>query len=305
MLKCFLKYATLLAVATTSLSYADCQTTFEIGVGYRRDFTKWNLETIDTLGNNISIENRLKDENIFLIDARAKMIEDWFYFRANADYGWITSGKFHNNFEVAPLAGSPVDDSFHNKIKGGSHVADVTAAIGYPFEFCCGDFILAPVVGYAYHYKRIETKNHFRPLTGTTVVFAPIDGHKNKLSASWYGPLLGADVFWRIDDCWNLWGEFQYIFAQCKRKWESDFGIPSINHHSRRKTAYGFDGTVGTDYFFTCDWYAGLSVDFKYWRTKKGGHHRFSDVEAGEDLPISDRVNWTSVGVNLNAGYLF
>lgn len=158
MLKSVLKYATLFATTLTALCSADCQTTFEVGVGYRRDFTKWDTKTTDIDGTKISSSIRFKDQDIFLVDAKAKMIEDWFYFRADADFGWLTAGKAHDKISITNMLGNTFASHDDNSLKKGSHVADVTAALGYPFEFCCGDFIIAPVVGYAYRYQRIETR---------------------------------------------------------------------------------------------------------------------------------------------------
>lgn len=308
MLKTVFKYASLLATTVTSLCVADCQTTFEMGVGYRGDLTTVNVDGVAFDGDHIFVKNRFKDQNIFLINAKTKMIDDWFYFRAAADYGWITSGKIEHKFALVPLEGDDIFAKSHGKIKRDGNVGDVIAAVGYPFEFSCGDLVLAPVVGYAYHYQNV--KGHFR-------LSRESEEHFNaKSTFKWYGPLLGADVVWRLDDCWNLWGEFQYVFAQCKR--DSDGRRDSSSNrfrHRRTHNGWGFDGSIGADYFFACDWYAGLSVDFRSFGTRKKSKHRDVEVRSADEVDavsgegsnnrFGDKVRWTAVGVNLNIGYLF
>lgn len=310
MLKTVFKYASLIATAATSLCVADCQTTFEMGIGYRRDFTSWNTNVVDILGNEISSKLRFKDQDIVTLSAKTKMIEDWFYFRAQGDYGWILSGKVENSFKIDPLVGDEFKVKFRDKMKKSGNVADVVAAVGYPFEFCCGDFVLAPVVGYAYHYQRIKRDSNLPSDVVFPVIVAPFEANGLRHTTRWYGPLLGADVFWRLDDCWNIWGEFQYVFAKCKRTFENNTGVLEFDfdHHSRSRKAWGFDASIGSDYFFTCNWYAGLSVDFKYY----GSSRSAKDIEpvsippvSFEDGRIGDKVRWNSVGINLNLGYLF
>jgi hypothetical protein len=309
MLKTVFKYASLLATTVTSLCVADCQTTFEMGVGYRGDLTTVNVDGVADNSNQIYLKNRFKDQNIFTINAKTKMIDDWFYFRAAADYGWITSGKIEDRFSSTPLVGTAVPVKSNGKIKRHGSIGDVVAAVGYPFEFCCGDLVLAPVVGYAYHYQNV--KGHYR-LSSTT------DEHFNaKGTFKWYGPLLGGDVVWRLDDSWSLWGEFQYVFAQCKRDVTArgDDATGTLRHR-RTHNGWGFDGSIGADYFFACDWYAGLSVDFRSFGTRKKAKNAGTTVAPLQSVDeavsiessnsrLGDKVRWTSVGINLNIGYLF
>ncbi len=304
MLKSVFKYATVIATTVTTLCSADCLTTLEVGVGYRRDFNKWDTRLIDPVGTEISSRLRFKDQDIILIDAKTKMMGDWFYIRAAGDYGWLLHGKVEEKFKVFTMSiEKPSVSSSNGKIKNNGSVADAICAIGYPFEFCCGDFILAPLAGYAYHYKRIKWDNHhFVPPAGTGLTFVPVADEELRSTMRWYGPLVGVDVFWRLDDCWNLWGEFQYIFGQCKRTGENNTGVVALDHFSRRHRAWGFDGAVGTDYFFDCDWYAGLSVDFKFWGTKK---KEDTSITLPDSDAVGDELNWSAVGVNLNIGYLF
>lgn len=312
MLKSVFKYATLFATTITSLCTADCQTTFELGLGYRSDSTQWDVNTIDlTNGTESDTKLRFKDQNIFLINAKTVMIEDWFYFRANADYGWLCSGKLQQHFGVLPQGREEVITSSHGKIKSGSNVADVTAVVGYPFEFCCGDFILAPLVGYTYHYQRYKLHNRFIDDVVVNSSSSSFEGSNFENSVRWYGPTIGFDAFWRMDDCWNLWGEFDFTFAKCKRKGENNTGVIALDSHSKSNNAFGFDGSVGADYFFSCDWYAGLSVDFKYWKTKKSHPREYVESEVATLLPsdndnnFGDTLRWTSVGFTVDIGYLF
>lgn len=315
MLKSIFKYATLFATAFTSLCYADSQTTFEVGVGYRRDFMKWKAEEVAgapvaaIVGTELESVHRFKNMDIFTIDADVKIVDCWYYFRASADYGWICSGKDHARFEAEVPGVGEFNAHINRKIKG-NYVADLSAAIGYPFEWCCGDFVFAPLIGYSYHTQQLKVRHHgsgilFPTEAGITFV-RDADETEGKFRASWYGPFVGFDLAFHLDDCWSLYGEFEYHFGQCKRKRDTNIGIASFDHFNRTKRAHGFNGTVGADYFFCCDWYAGLSVDMKYWRSKHSGSDRVdsssSDVVASS---ISDTIDWSSVGVNLNIGYLF
>lgn len=326
MLRLAFKYSMWVATLLSSVCFSENQVALEIGVRYRRDSTEWvaqeiaNGPTVKVNGTKLKDINHFKNQDLFLIDAKIIAFGSWYYIRAMADYGWICNGRDHEKF-IADVPGVG-DFRTHGVIQHGTgnSASDLSAAIGFPFQWTNSCFLFVPVVGYSYRSQRIvidsSTTDHSTVNKDGTIeppatvkdrlpVAAGVNFNvepkkvKNQYNTDWYGPFAGFDLSFCVRNCWLVYGGVEYHFALCKRTRDSHIGIKAFDEFSNKTSASGINGTIGVDYFFCgSPWYAGLSLDIKQWRTRH--RHKHEGTEK-----ITDAIKWSSRGVNLNFGYLF
>ena len=121
----------------------------------------------------VSSHLKWRDLNIWQIEAQGRYVTcDNIYLRANADYGWITSGKNTDTDNVRFDGSNGYDNGSdfyngggndfqfarsHSKVKG--HVYDVELAVGYQFKLCDDNFSIAPLVGYSWHGQHLKDRH--------------------------------------------------------------------------------------------------------------------------------------------------
>ena len=171
----------------------------EIGVGYRQDKLEWKTssqfdssygsgysgdyyaDTVSTLPAGVESHVKWKDLSIWQIEAKGKYVTcDNLYLRANADYGWITSGKNTDTDYITTNPDYVADDysygSYYDYYYGSGsgysganefefarsksnvsgHVYDAKIAVGYQFKWCDDSFAIAPLIGYSWHGQHLK-----------------------------------------------------------------------------------------------------------------------------------------------------
>ena len=114
--------------------------------------------------------------------------------------------------------------------------------------------------------------------------------HISNYRFTWYGPLVGVDIAYGLDDRWTLFTELEYHFLdRSHRKRNSLTAVDFVDDYHSERWAYGFNGTIGTNWDMGACWYATIAIDFKWWRSP--GHH--------------DVLSWKSVDANISLGYMF
>lgn len=200
--------ASLLSCSAASAFWPEAtDSSLEVGVGYRQDRLEWKTSShfdssysgynggsyagfdgnygglIDSSDTNlfngipqrVSSHLKWRDLNIWQIEARGRYVTcDCIYLRANADYGWITSGKNTDTDNVRFNGSDGYNDGSdffygggsdfqfarsHSKAKG--HVYDVKLAVGYQFKLCDDNFSIAPLIGYSWHGQHLQD-SHLR-----------------------------------------------------------------------------------------------------------------------------------------------
>jgi hypothetical protein len=119
--------------------------------------------------------------------------------------------------------------------------------------------------------------------------FSP-KNHTSSYRYTWFGPFVGVDIAYGLDDRWTIFTELEYHFqdrAHCKRN--SLTAVDFVDDYHSERYAYGFNGSFGTTWDMGSCWYATIAVDFKWW--KSNGHH--------------DTLEWYSVGSNISLGYMY
>lgn len=221
----------------------------EIGVGYRQDRLEWTTHAgHDGSGSSsgydygyglpVDLKSKVKwkDLQIWQIEAKGEYVTcDNIYLRANADYGWITSGK-NSDSDYVSFSGfgggsyGSGSDSFefaHSKSHVKGHVYDARIAIGYQFKMCDDSFAIAPLIGYSWSGQHLKDKNlhqeFYFPEAGAIDVeairaksgsdyyygsfsdysysgYSSSSGNKNhaRYNTRWNGPFLGFDFDYRF-----------------------------------------------------------------------------------------------------------
>lgn len=180
----------------------------EVGVGYRQDRIEWktsanldesysgsyygsyygssysggsynDYEDVDLyVPTGISSHLKWKNLSIWQIEAKGKYVTcDNLYLRANADYGWVTSGKntdadyislgldddaysYYSDYYYSGSSYSNYGEEFaRSKSKVSGQVYDVKIAVGYQFKWCDDSFAISPLVGYSWHGQHLKDKH--------------------------------------------------------------------------------------------------------------------------------------------------
>ena len=306
-------------------------TSFELGVGYRRDKFSWTHEglPVDVVApTRLVAKSQWHDLNIWQIDARVKYVTcDNLYFRANADYGWVTSGKFTRKDYVeagdtsgsASVASDAVEMSNFSVKADKGHVYDATLAIGYQFKMCDDSFALAPVVGYSWNGQHYELGGDNSSSSSSYVVDVAAESSgsgtsRNKFNTRWNGPFLGVDFDYKVWCDWSIFAtyEFHWVRYHARTHWRFDPSNNLDGFNQRGKNAHGQVASVGVNYDFCECWTASLIGEWKYFRSNKGQHKELiSDVDNGSIeqrcyryTPLK-HATWQSGSITLDVGMLF
>lgn len=293
-------YALALTTTIAHVGNVEADTSVQFGIGYRSD----DIHAKGATGFEDLTFSKLnfRDLEIFTIQGKVKGVcGDCVYYRVDGQYGWVLDGTVRESDQF--IVGFPSDTQTtvvqavtHNDIKR-NYVADFNIGVGYPLENCwcpCLQFI--PTIGFAYDTQRLRIKNHNTiadALSSTDAGDIPLtpggDSH-SKYRATWWGPYVGFDLAFCHQDCWNLYGEFEYHFGtRCRRERNSDIGFEFFDSYERTKSAQGYSLKIGSTYAFCCNWYADANFTYKrFW----GDNH-------------DDRLTWRSIGIELDLGYVF
>lgn len=107
---------------------------------------------------------------------------------------------------------------------------------------------------------------------------------------TWYGFYLGADMTYALDGCWTLFWDTEFHFLDnCHRKRKSWTGVYFVDDYHEKGFAYGFNNSVGVNFYMCNCWYGTASVDFNWW--KGHSHH--------------DELHWKKVGAKIGLIYAF
>lgn len=266
-----------------SLFAAEPESSIQIGCGYRVDHTRWDMKAPQNLFNaETSSKLSCKDEQIFLVSAAFQSIATpWLYLRGYADFGWLTGKTLHEIDHFNSL--SPPVKMENRFFLDAKNVYDLSLGVGYPFEFFCSQIFFAPVVGYSYQAQNLGTTELSIDLISQKLTTAqqealgilppvePIPTNAKFLSryrSREWGPWVGFDIAFRPWDCIIIYGQFDYHFAQIRRKRKSNMGITYFDTFTKTHHGHGYNSTVGAVWYFAYDWYVSATGNFQYWKSK-------------------------------------
>ncbi len=322
--------ALVLTTAVVLSAKAEAASSLQFELGYRSDDIHWSHRVPDDVRLNTNSKLTFKDLEIFQIGAKLKSVcGECVYYRLEGHYGWILDGDLRESDQIAmpnqDVALSPstqtcvINPVLHNDVKR-KYAADFNVAFGYPLEQCwCPGLQVIPTIGFQYDTIRLNSKNRetlvseldqdtltafdLNPVCGTVASEGCSSSSSsesssgcfgsnanNKYKASVWGPWIGFDLAYCHQECWNVYGEFQFQFARARRQRNScNISINAIDHYRRTRTAFGFSAKVGSLYFFRSNWFLDGNLFYKRWYSDRSRDH----------------LTWRQVGVGLGVGYLF
>lgn len=122
---------------------------------------------------------------------------------------------------------------------------------------------------------------------------------------TWYGPFVGIDLAWGLDEVWTLFTELEYHFLdRSNRKRKSYTAVDFVDDYHSKKWAYGFNGEIGTTIDLGSCWYCVIQVDFRFWKSYSRKHYHGSSYY-DTSVRRKDDILWKSVGANIHLGYIF
>jgi hypothetical protein len=304
------------------------------------------------LGENIvglplSVKSKLKwkDINICQIEARGNYVTcDNIYMRASGDYGWISSGKNRDKDYIDFGCGeASYGDEFadsHSKVKG--NVYDVKLAVGYQFQFCDDTFTLSPLFGYSWHgqhfrdrhlrqnffldgvnaaafsasrshYDYYDYENYYYPYSDSCSCDYSYGGQHSTYHTRWNGPFIGFDFDYSLCCDWDLFGGYEFHFAEfhARGKWDLRSDLRN-GFYQHSKNAYGQVFDIGVKWDMCDCWTLAVRGEFQFWHARHGrDRSKTNDVNIGNvktkcflDIPTRN-TEWCSSSVMFDLGMVF
>lgn len=317
--------------------------TFDLGVGFRRDRLSWETKEnhssstseLDSISPSVGYSSRLdwKRLNIWQVEAKTKVLLcDDVYFRAYADYGWITSGK--NTATDRCSINDVSSECFRSDSNTRGQVYDVSLGIGYQFKMCDDSFSLTPVLGYSWEGQHLRDRNEeigsssssslssVRSSESYTDSYSSISyssgsssgsGNSTRYNTRWNGPWLGFDIDYRLGCDWVLFGTYEYHWATYHAHANWAFQMHALNGFNHRASnAHGQVVSLGARWDFCDCWTVSLAAEYQAWRASHGRN----TIRASEQLlgnrvqitqirfPLHD-VRWDSASLSIDVGYVF
>lgn len=316
----------------------------EIGVGFRQDRVKWKTSENCSYGsatgdceNFPALERsslEWKNINIWEVEARGYYVTcDRVYLRGSADYGWITSGKARSKpfggYGTSLVGASEYGDS-SSKVRG--HVYDVKFALGYQFQLCDDTFSISPLIGYSWHGQHFKDKNRGYSCGYDT---APAlyhgsssysysdysyssdysyDEDRRSYHTRWNGPFLGFDFDYSLCCEWDLFGGYEFHWAQyhAKGRWDGIGYDYNNGFYQHAKNAYGQVFDIGVKWDLCDCWTLALRGEFQFWNAHHG-KDRTKVLEASctkrklktfVEVPVK-KIEWRSGSVVFDVGMVF
>jgi len=316
------KISKLAALATTTLlscaALLPADTTFvQFGVGYRQDSITLNIKERGAVNPHAKSNRHFKDLEIVTIGTKLKSTFGCSdsYVRASFDYGFVVDGKVRDQLtledrsEICQFhhAGYTVDGDYlnttvHNNTKKSSYVWDIDVALAYPIQCGFDDFFIAPAIGFTLNRQHLKVKgttafadatfsstNHKHHHSSSSSSDCDREGRGSNYRASWWGPWLGFDFAYNSEDCWNIYGAFEFHFGRARRLANSHTDRTYIDGYRRTKSFYGPLFRLGTAYMFCENWYVDANVSYQKF---------YSDTNR-------DHISWSSANVRVDVGYVF
>lgn len=264
----------------------------------RRDQISWKF-IVPNPRPVIETRLSLEDIHIFQIGIKAMTVMECCHcpikIRAKADYGFVLDGDQKETLVGISYLDAPHQESHHSltgrHIVDGQYVTDLSLGIGYPCHFCDCGVTLTPMVGYAYDAQSLRAhatqRDFFRNDEAPSPIPHSIDQCIcNKYVLQWYGPWIGVDVSYDVCACFDLYGQFEYHFANLTGKRNSNIHFGPIDeYHRGTHHAHGSLVVLGAKYQFCSCWNVGMNVTYQDWKAHKRAYIGNALEKSGLVLP--------------------
>lgn len=299
----------LLAFGALHAEYYQPILDLEVGIGYRHDNYKMDIEAfkhnpVTNFREATKEKWRMTWHEIEIVESSANFRYTTclnYHLRLTADWGRIHSGEGHiDGFAKLPghvrkdqidsdsssSSGSDERDHFQHfsRIKGKvnrGYVMDFEGAVGYQFTSNGRRVIVTPLVGWSYHYQRLEF-HHGEQDIDTFDPF-PVHGDIPDLHflyrPRWYGPWIGADVEAQVDiPCVIFFGTIEYHWAQFRADGDWNFADAFINKFNDHSNGHGIIVSGGVSHKLECNlWITAFGI-WRNWQAGRGRHKTIKHV---------------------------
>ncbi len=286
----------------------------DLGAGYRQDYFSWELA-----GPNDTppVLSRLtwEDLQIFEITAECKKITcNNVYMKFFADYGWIYHGKSHDSdFMQEKQSGKIVEVLSSTANAGKGDVWDISGGVGYFLHtnFCA--LKVAPIAGFSYHEQFLKM---FDGVSRINLLFPESQGAlfsdlNSNYKARWYGPWVGFDLYYHINDQLTVTTTFEYhgMRYSATGHWNLRSDFAGDFHH--RGWGHGLFGSASLDYNFCNKWYLGGQFRCNYAKVNNGNDSTPVFEKSNNEIFVTHMkgkiksVKWHSFSILATLGYNF
>lgn len=285
----------------------------DVGGGLRWDSIGWKTSASGFSSGDF--HQRWRDIKLGVIEANVAFLAcEHYLLKGNFDYGWVY-GKNHlstNRFgDSSDFTSS--SSSFSARSKKG-HAFDLSAGVGYQFNFECWSAAIAPVVGYSYNELNLRRSSFDLYDSSISVAnsSSSSNGHGHKFRLS--GPWLGFASTYQATCELLVYLDYAFHWANFRATLDEGLAFENTSlDFSRRfksKNAYGNEVTIGGVYTLCDCWFAGLRFNYKNWYTSKKRHHSdpysssFSSSSSTESSRFRN-LDWNTYIVTIDIGYTF
>jgi hypothetical protein len=185
---------------------------FAVGMGYRRDDAGMKFsEGLTELYTEKDLLNGI-ELDLFLRVPIQKVLLTF-----EGDVGWFVSGSGRNNPTLQPPSMNAYEGRFNQS--AGGYFTDGMVNLGYAFG--AESLQLVPQAGYGVFYQQIKHGSN-NPQFDRTVGIASLSYtlSQTRLKRLWFGPSLGADVFFRPHPAWMLSVGYFYYFLHFDQRFD-------------------------------------------------------------------------------------
>lgn len=274
-----------------------------VSAGYRTDNIDWNIAG-NTSGTNPNILSELKWKDIDVYTLRLTgrtVIEDTFYLRAYADYGWITGGT--NQDSDYNGDNRTLEYSRSNNSADGGNVWDLSGGVGLKKSVAIGSgaFDIMPLVGLSYHAQNLTITNGWQTIPPR----GAFSGLDSSYDARWAGPWAGADAAYTHGKLIvNGTAEIHYAFYSAEANWNLRTDLQHPKSFEHWATGYGVVGSLGLEYALAGAFSVSGRIEAESWQATNGTDRTFFADGGVADTRLNE-VNRDSVGASVGVKYRF
>ena len=278
--------------------------------GYREDRLNWNIAASNLppyyYGHpNVLSELKWENINVAQIGGKAEITSPggW-HFQGKVDYGFVTGGENQDSDYLGN--NRTAEFSRSNNAADSGHMLDVSMGAGYRFALRDDEASVrvsaTPMAGYSYHEQNLTASK----LVQTIPPLGYHPGLDSRYSTQWHGPWLGLQATALPFDWLDLFGQFEYHWANYygKANWNlrADFQHPiSFRHDANGE---GIMTNAGMRFRLTPAWALELSAFYTTMQTDQGlDTTYFSSGTVGTTR--LNRVQWDSWGGNAGVRYRY
>jgi len=284
----------------------------DVGGGLRWDSISWKTRASGF--DSGDFHQKWRDIKLGVIEANVAFLAcDHYLLKGNFDYGWVYGKNHLSTNRFGSSSGfSSSSSNFSSRSKKG-HAYDLSAGVGYQFNFECYSIALAPLVGYSYNELTLNRRGFDVYDTSFGSSSSGSNGHNHKFRMS--GPWLGFATTYQATCEMLFYLDYAFHWANFRATLDEGLAFEepglSFSRRFKSKDAYGNEITIGGVYTLCDCWFAGLRFNYKNWFTNKKNHHHhdvysssFSGSSSNEHSRFRN-LDWNTYIVTIDIGYTF